>query len=49
MTPPWLRRLRLSQLTVRGWQALVLLSMGGMVLAGALIGSVLLDRTDDMS
>jgi len=49
VTPPWLRRLRLSQLTVRGWQALVLLSMGGMVLAGAVIGSVLLDRTDDMS
>jgi signal transduction histidine kinase len=46
VTPPWLRRLRFSQLTVRGWQALVLLIMGGMVLAGAVIGAVLLNHTD---
>ncbi len=46
---PWPRRLRLSQLTVRGWQALVLLSMGTMVLAGAVVGGLLLNRTDDMS
>ncbi|OBH05194.1 histidine kinase [Mycobacterium sp. E2497] len=46
---PTLRRLRLSQLTVRGWQALVLVSMGVMVLAGALVGASLLNRTDDMT
>lgn len=44
-----IRRPPLSQLTVRGWQALVLLSMGAMVLAGALIGAALLTRTDAMS
>jgi len=48
MTPS-LRRLRLSQLTVQGWQALVLLSMGAMVLAGAAVGAVLLNHTDQMS
>lgn len=46
---PWLRRLRPSELTVRGWHALVLLSIGGMVLAGAAVGAMLLNRTDDMS
>ena len=46
---PFLRRLRLSELTVRGWQALVLCSMGGMVLAGAGMGVVLLHHTDETS
>ncbi|OBH85261.1 histidine kinase [Mycobacterium scrofulaceum] len=48
MTPK-LRRLRLSELTVRGWQALVLVSMGVMVLAGAVVGALLLNRTDQMT
>jgi signal transduction histidine kinase len=38
--------LRRLQLTVRGWQFLVLLSMGLLVLAGAVAGAMLLDRTD---
>ena len=46
---PRLRRPRLSQLTVRGWQALVLLSMGVMVLTGAVVGALLLNRTDEVS
>jgi signal transduction histidine kinase len=46
---PRLRRLRLSQLTVRGWQALVLVSMGVMVLTGAVVGGLLLNRTDEVS
>jgi signal transduction histidine kinase len=46
---PTLRPLRLSQLTLRGWQALVLFVMGVMVLVGAAVGTVLLDRTDTMS
>ncbi len=46
---PWPRRLRPSELSVRGWQALILCSMGAMVLAGAVIGAVLLNRTDEMS
>ncbi|OCB49375.1 histidine kinase [Mycobacterium malmoense] len=46
---PRLRRLRPSELTVRGWQALVLVSMGVMVLAGALVGAALLNRTDQMT
>ncbi len=46
---PRLRRLRLSQLTVRGWHALVLVSVGVMVLAGAMVGGVLLNRTDEMT
>jgi signal transduction histidine kinase len=46
---PWWRRLRLSQLTVRGWQAVVLVSMGVMVLTGAVVGAVLLNRTGDMT
>ena len=33
---PMLRRLRQPQLTVRGWQFLMLLSMGLLVLAGAI-------------
>ncbi len=40
---------RLSQLTVRGWQALVLCIMGATVLAGAVVGAVLLDRADATS
>jgi signal transduction histidine kinase len=42
-------RLRRRQLTVRGWQFLVLLSMGLLVLAGALTGATLLARTDDVT
>lgn len=45
----FLRRLRPSQLTVRGWQALFLLTMGAMLLAGAAIGVLLLNRTDAMA
>jgi signal transduction histidine kinase len=37
------------QLTVQGWQNLVLAGMGVVVLAGAITGSVLLNRTDDVS
>jgi signal transduction histidine kinase len=44
-----LRPPRLWELTVRGWQALVLFSVGAMVLAGAVVGAVLLSRTDEMS
>jgi signal transduction histidine kinase len=44
-----LRLPRLSQLTVRGWQALLLSTMGVMVLAGAVIGGLLLHRTDAVS
>jgi signal transduction histidine kinase len=46
---PLLRSLRLSQLTVRGWQAVVLCSVGVMVLAGAVVGGVLLRQTDETS
>jgi CHASE3 domain sensor protein len=35
-----------SRLTVAGWQTLVLSVMGMVVLAGAAIGAVLLNRTD---
>ena len=38
--------LRPSQLTVRGWQFLLLLTMGLLVLAGAAAGAALLNRTD---
>lgn len=38
-----------KQLTVRGWQALVLFSMGVLVVIGALVGGLLLDRTDELS
>ena len=38
-----------SQLTVQGWQNLVLAVMGVLVLAGAVAGAVLLNRTDEMS
>ncbi|MDT5146828.1 MAG: hypothetical protein QOC58_1473 [Mycobacterium sp.] len=41
-----LDRLRLSQLTVRGWQAVALFVMGVLVLAGAVVGAVLLHHTD---
>lgn len=47
MTAP--RTLRLPQLTVRGWLALVLSIMGATVLAGAVVGALLLDRTDRVS
>jgi len=46
---PAFRPPRLSQLTVRGWQALLLSTMGVMVLAGAVIGGLLLHRTDEIS
>ena len=39
--------LRPSELTVRGWQALALCVMGVMVLAGAVIGAVLIRHTDE--
>ncbi len=39
----------LAQLTVRGWQFLVLFTMGVTVLAGAIVGWALLHRTDQMS
>lgn len=38
-----------TQLTVRGWLFLVLLSMGVLVLAGAVAGALLLNRTDELS
>ncbi|MGO9141876.1 MAG: CHASE3 domain-containing protein, partial [Streptosporangiaceae bacterium] len=41
--------LRPSELTVRGWQALALCVMGVMVLAGAVIGAVLIRHTDQMT
>jgi signal transduction histidine kinase len=41
--------LRPPQLTVRGWQFLLLLTMGLLVLAGAAAGAVLLHRTDEMA
>lgn len=37
------------RLTVRGWLALVLSTMGLLVLIGAVIGAVLLERTDEVS
>ena len=37
------------QLTVLGWQNLVLSVMGALVLAGAITGAVLLNRTDNVS
>jgi signal transduction histidine kinase len=46
---PALRPPRLSRLTVWGWQALLLSSVGAMVLAGALVGAVLLNRADETS
>ena len=45
MTEQSLRR----RLTVQGWQNLVLIAMGVVVLAGAITGSVLVNRTDDVS
>jgi len=41
--------LRRAQLTVQGWQALVLSVMGVTVLAGAVAGAVLLTHADDVS
>ncbi|BBY22394.1 histidine kinase [Mycobacterium stomatepiae] len=38
-----------AQLTVRGWLFLVLFSMGVLVLAGAAAGTVLLNRTDEVT
>ncbi|MEE2853646.1 MAG: CHASE3 domain-containing protein [Actinomycetota bacterium] len=43
------RPLRFTELTVRGWLALVLWVMGVTVLVGALVGAVLLHRTDEVS
>jgi signal transduction histidine kinase len=43
------RPLRLTELTVRGWLALVLWVMGATVLVGALVGALLLHRTDQVS
>jgi signal transduction histidine kinase len=40
---------RLTELTVRGWLALVLWVMGAIVLVGALVGALLLHRTDEVS
>jgi signal transduction histidine kinase len=48
MTPA-LRAPHISRLTVWGWQALLLSSMGAMVLAGAVVGAVLLNRADETS
>ncbi len=41
--------LRRMELTVRGWQFLVLLSMGLLVLAGSVAGAALLNRTDSVT
>lgn len=43
------RGLRGVELTVRGWQALVLSVMGVVVVAGAIAAMLLLNRTDDLS
>ena len=40
---------RLSRLTVRGWLSLVLVVVGVVVLGGALVAAVLLNRTDQTS
>ncbi len=37
------------RLTVQGWQNLVLIAMGVVVLAGAIAGGLLVNRTDDVS
>ncbi len=37
------------KLTVQGWQILVLAVMGALVLTGAGVGAVLMNRTDDVS
>ncbi|OBK17301.1 histidine kinase [Mycobacterium asiaticum] len=37
------------RLTVRGWLALVLSTMGLLVLIGAVVGAILLERTDEVS
>ncbi len=46
---PALRPPRPAQLTVRGWQVVLLSTMGVMVLAGAIVGWALLHRTDQMT
>ncbi|KUI00092.1 histidine kinase [Mycolicibacterium acapulense] len=38
-----------SRLTVQGWQNLVLSLMGVVVIAGAIVGALLLNRTDEVS
>ena len=38
-----------ARLTVRGWLAYVLATMGLLVLVGAVVGAALLDRTDEVS
>ena len=38
-----------AKLTVRGWLALTLFGMGVLVLAGAVVGAALLNRTDAVS
>ena len=43
------KRSRRPQLTVRGWQFLVLLSMGLLVVLGAVAGAALLARTDEVT
>jgi signal transduction histidine kinase len=48
VTAAW-RLPRLAHLTVRGWQALLLGTMGVMVLAGALVGALLLNHNDETS
>lgn len=48
MTPAF-RPPRLAHLTVRGWQALLLSTMGVMVLAGAVVGALLLNHNDETS
>ncbi|CPR12005.1 two-component sensor protein [Mycobacterium bohemicum DSM 44277] len=44
-----LDRLRPSQLTARGWQGVALFIMGAMVLAGAVVGAVLIRHTDQVA
>jgi len=43
------RRDRVAQLTVQGWQYVVLSIMGLVVVVGSIVSAVLLNRTDDMS
>lgn len=43
------RRNRSAELTVQGWQYLVLTVMGAVVLAGAIVTTLLLNRTDRVS
>ena len=41
--------MRRLQLTVQGWLILVLASMGVVMIAGAVMGAILMNRTDDVS